>query len=1011
MTADRSVLVRLRANISDFQRNFRTAGAEADTLTRKLEAADRRGGRAIDSMSGRVGLLVDALLTVGPAALPIGAVAVPAVAALASSLGFAAVAAGGAALAFGGVGDALGTLKKAHLDPTEENLAAVEEALNRLSPAAADFVEKLDSMRGLVGDLREAGAEELFPGLVDALDMLETRGPDVERIIRSVNGALGDIARDGAESLASSRWDDFFEFLADEAPEILDSTADSLGSLTHGLAELWMAFTPLSEDGLDWMEDAAENFDRWATNLSKTEGFEAFSDYIRQNGPQVAETLDSVADAAIAIVEAAAPLGGSALSAIESFADIVAQIAESDFATPLLAAVGAMRAINRLAPGAAGGLAIMSGGAAAGAGGRRGKGGRGAAGAGPLVAGLIGADIIADQLDWEEATDRQVTKGEEFAKRWGASISEQAETARVKLTELLDVSTGKGPFGLLANDTGLTEEFLNKPLKKQLELRKQLREEYGVGLKQLEEHGILLEGTTRQFEHQREQVGGLTRLLKTPLSLAVDNKPARQKLDEAEDWILGWGRRNAEARADVDDSGRRRKSKAADDWILNWGRSNAEATVDADARAAFGTFYRVNADLMALDGKRATTYVDTVRTVTGPKGAAVTGSAAGSTVPNDGGPYTDRFPYLLAPGEEVISNRNGQADRNRPLLKAINAGRMAGGGTSGETPKERLDRVRREREDRRRRAEERRQRQLDQQQTKGMLASDLDDEGQQANLGVLDARRRLQSARKADRPKSELLDLKLLLKQARNERGDVRSERAEEQARKILERQEKASEIALLAAEDQLEAAEKNQATAKADLEVTKQLRDSLKESVAGQFKGSLTGGGLAGLMKTLQGDIAGGSAMTASLQALKDAGLDTTGAASGLFKELAASNDLKTINELLAAGPDAIEAAEQAYLQRDQGNAARGEFVAEAAYGQMIAQQTAAVEIAQQQVAQAEANTQRLEAQLAQANANLQNVAATVAAQGAEFAAALNNVSANAVRGSGWGNVGRKPR
>jgi hypothetical protein len=67
-------------------------------------------------------------------------------------------------------------------------------------------------------------------------------------------------------------------------------------------------------------------------------------------------------------------------------------------------------------------------------------------------------------------------------------------------------------------------------------------------------------------------------------------------------------------------------------------------------------------------------------------------SADGSTVPK-GGAYQDVYPYLLAPGEEVISNRFGQADRYRPLLKAINATRLgpytqshlalAAGGTVG----------------------------------------------------------------------------------------------------------------------------------------------------------------------------------------------------------------------------------------------------------------------------------------------------------------------------------------
>lgn len=74
-------------------------------------------------------------------------------------------------------------------------------------------------------------------------------------------------------------------------------------------------------------------------------------------------------------------------------------------------------------------------------------------------------------------------------------------------------------------------------------------------------------------------------------------------------------------------------------------------------------------------------------------GGTIPGRAAfGATVPKDGGAYYDRYPYLLAPGEEVISNRNGQADAWRPLLKAINggmstrqmtvAGRGVGGGSS-----------------------------------------------------------------------------------------------------------------------------------------------------------------------------------------------------------------------------------------------------------------------------------------------------------------------------------------
>lgn len=56
---------------------------------------------------------------------------------------------------------------------------------------------------------------------------------------------------------------------------------------------------------------------------------------------------------------------------------------------------------------------------------------------------------------------------------------------------------------------------------------------------------------------------------------------------------------------------------------------------------------------------------------------------AGGTIPGAREPYGDKTLLLGAPGEEVISNRYGQADRHRALLKAINANRYADGGTIG----------------------------------------------------------------------------------------------------------------------------------------------------------------------------------------------------------------------------------------------------------------------------------------------------------------------------------------
>ncbi|WP_210651348.1 phage tail tape measure protein [Nocardioides sp. SYSU D00065] len=178
--------------------------------------------------------------------------------------------------------------------------------------------------------------------------------------------------------------------------------------------------------------------------------------------------------------------------------------------------------------------------------------------------------------------------------------------------------------------------------------------------------------------------------------------------------------------------------------------------------------------------------------------------------------------------------------------------------------------------------------------------------------------------------------------------------------------QEHAAETAFLAAQDQVEAAEQNTRAAEEGLrsaesirDATQQMRDSLADSVSSQFTGSLLGAGLAGLTQTLGRDINAGSSMDTTLQALIDAGLDTTGPAAGLLAEIAASEDLRTATELLAAAqmdPEFLTMIEQQYAQRAQINTGRGALVADAMYSQQLASENAAVAVATAQLAQAEA-------------------------------------------------------
>ena len=108
--------------------------------------------------------------------------------------------------------------------------------------------------------------------------------------------------------------------------------------------------------------------------------------------------------------------------------------------------------------------------------------------------------------------------------------------------------------------------------------------------------------------------------------------------------------------------------------------------VHVDNSQAFNAINAVKYALAQMHDKTVTLntiHIESFITKRGGQPGLGSTSADGGTVPKTGLPYADRHPYLLADGEEVISNRFGQADRHRSLLKAINAGRLADGGTAG----------------------------------------------------------------------------------------------------------------------------------------------------------------------------------------------------------------------------------------------------------------------------------------------------------------------------------------
>lgn len=334
--SQRNATVILDADVSRYNRAVLGAVATTKAFAKEL-----------DTSSERTTNLVQGLLAVGPALVPIATAAVPALAGLSNQLALTAGAAGVAVIAFSGVGEALKAVNDFQIEPSAANFAKLEESMASLGPAGRDFVGYLQTIRPELQRLQDVAQEGMFPGMQVGISELMTQLPQAERIVGQIAEALGQLSAEAGTELAGPRWEEFFNFLETEAQDTLMDLGRTVGNLTDGFAQLWMAFAPVSANFSDSFLRMSQDFASWASSVDETQGFEDFLAYLDRTGPKVWDTLGALGNALLQVAEAAAPVGEAALPVIELLADGIATIADSDVGPVLIGVAAGISAISR----------------------------------------------------------------------------------------------------------------------------------------------------------------------------------------------------------------------------------------------------------------------------------------------------------------------------------------------------------------------------------------------------------------------------------------------------------------------------------------------------------------------------------------------------------------------------------------------------------------------------------------------------------------------------------------
>jgi hypothetical protein len=790
--ADRAVTVRLRADVSQYQRALATAAAETSAFGRNAGSASKE----IDRMSGRLKLAADAALVLGPGLVAGSAAAVGGIVALSAQLGALAGGLGVTLLATKGLSDGLDALNKYQFDPTAANAKKLRHELELLGPSGQEFVFFLDSITPQLQELQFAARDGILPGAEEGIQHLLTMLPQLKSLVQSFSNTVGSLLADAGESLAGSDFQGFFDYLHNDGARILDQTARTIGNLTLAVVNLFTAFSPVSGDFAGGLLEFSEKLADASKTLDSNQGFQEFLDYIQSTGPQALSTVESLANALLQIVEAAAPLGGPVLMAVGKFADAIARIADSDIGTPLFAGLAALALLNRslvltekLTASTFGGPAVAK---------MKGY----VAGLTEVTTAQQRAQMSATELDAANAkTYGAFAKGAGQIALLGASLSGVADSAGLANTALLGLL---GPMGAgigLALDLKAAWDGLNDSInanedalgsgdaslleQRIAKVKAQLEDLQSTSTSEAFGKGVLSAFGGQIFADAQDEIGattGKTKELKDQLAdMEAELAGVRDGSIEAFNPVQNFGAallkaamaaddqaealdaavkamhdmrmealraKNAELdyQAAIDDATKAVKENGkTHDKTTEKGRANLSALYNlagawngqsevikgnskalAAARENFikvagsmgisaAAARKLSRDLFDIPEKRqvkitaetdaaearlrhiqsevdnlrdgyVTVHVTRSGSTVKAAGGALTGgpgSADGGTVPKSGRGYADRYNYLLADGEEVISNRYGQADRHRSLLKAINAGRMADGGTAG----------------------------------------------------------------------------------------------------------------------------------------------------------------------------------------------------------------------------------------------------------------------------------------------------------------------------------------
>jgi len=205
--------------------------------------------------------------------------------------------------------------------------AQAKAAYDRLTPSEKAVFDATTGLKTAFTGWAQSVEPDVLPLFANGLNIVKSLLPDLTPLVTGAAGALGTLETRSAKALGSPVWQKFAGDIAKASGPSILGFGTALGHVATGVMGVVDAVLPYAPRLLDYLDKVTGGFSRWGQSLGGSSGFSSLVGYVEANGPKLVHTVEEIAKAAVAVVQALAPMGGTALSVDGEIAHLIGTVA------------------------------------------------------------------------------------------------------------------------------------------------------------------------------------------------------------------------------------------------------------------------------------------------------------------------------------------------------------------------------------------------------------------------------------------------------------------------------------------------------------------------------------------------------------------------------------------------------------------------------------------------------------------------------------------------------------